>query len=602
MVTRNGHYLKLIDFGLADTFSHSILKQPAGTLRYMSPEQATMAQPDVRNDIYSFGILLSDFSLRDSKYNKVEARCLSPIDRRYQNVDELLGDLRGTGHRHRWLWVSAMVLALALIALMVGGKIADLSEKATLLEEHTAQLNLRLKVLNHEIIGFSDPHAKARCVALWDTDGDGELSYVEAAAVKSLDQAFTGDTLLRAFPELEHFTGLEEINANAFHGCSHLEELRLPRTIRYLRQNALRQTALPLIVIPSSVAAIGDHVLDDCPQLETVVFESVLPNTNVGVVPLQNCPRLSAIFVPDYWMSPDNAKNAWHQLTRLVHRHIPFEDAVVKKLCVAHWDRDGDRELSIFEAMQVSDLGAVFSGNRQIERFPELRYFTGLSEIPASCFERCKRLSVVSLPRSIKAIQQNAFLDCDLRSVFIPASVSFIASTAISACPRLTEVVVSRDNPCYDSREHCNAIIDSRTRQMVSASTTATIPRSVRSLSDECFNWFNREELVLPAQITHLGLWSLTSCFGRVYCESSVPPEFNSQNGSAYLFPPGFMGFPEPKIYVPIGSIQAYAEAEGWKLFAHRLREYPATKQFEPIWTNPVSWKICTFVPKYREG
>ena len=40
MITHNGGYVKLIDFGLADTDSHTILKQPAGTLRYMAPEQA----------------------------------------------------------------------------------------------------------------------------------------------------------------------------------------------------------------------------------------------------------------------------------------------------------------------------------------------------------------------------------------------------------------------------------------------------------------------------------------------------------------------------------------------------------------------------------
>ncbi|MBR1464078.1 MAG: serine/threonine protein kinase [Prevotella sp.] len=63
MVTHNGHYLKVIDFGLADTDSHAILKQPAGTLKYMSPEQAQQAIPDVRNDIYSLGIIFQEMEL-----------------------------------------------------------------------------------------------------------------------------------------------------------------------------------------------------------------------------------------------------------------------------------------------------------------------------------------------------------------------------------------------------------------------------------------------------------------------------------------------------------------------------------------------------------
>lgn len=63
MVTHNGHYLKIIDFGLADTDSHAILKQPASTLKYMAPEQAQHAVPDVRNDIYSLGVILQEMEL-----------------------------------------------------------------------------------------------------------------------------------------------------------------------------------------------------------------------------------------------------------------------------------------------------------------------------------------------------------------------------------------------------------------------------------------------------------------------------------------------------------------------------------------------------------
>lgn len=63
MVTHNGSYVKLIDFGLADTDSHAILKQPAGTMKYMAPEQAAKAMPDVRNDIYSLGIIFQEMEL-----------------------------------------------------------------------------------------------------------------------------------------------------------------------------------------------------------------------------------------------------------------------------------------------------------------------------------------------------------------------------------------------------------------------------------------------------------------------------------------------------------------------------------------------------------
>lgn len=190
MITHNGSYVKLIDFGLADTDSHAILKQPAGTLKYMAPEQAQKAQPDVRNDIYSLGVMLQEMSI----YNKVAERCLRPIHQRYQNMDDLLADLQKP---RKWPFKLLAVALLAVVVILaLVSKVYDVSRKAADLERHTAELNLQMKVLNHEIIGFVDPEAKLQCVSHWDTDHDGELSYQEAAAVKSLGDVFTKDTLL----------------------------------------------------------------------------------------------------------------------------------------------------------------------------------------------------------------------------------------------------------------------------------------------------------------------------------------------------------------------------------------------------------------------
>ena len=63
IITHNGENVKLIDFGLADTDSHAVLKQPAGTPRYMSPEQMQDSVADVRNDIYSLGIIFQQMKL-----------------------------------------------------------------------------------------------------------------------------------------------------------------------------------------------------------------------------------------------------------------------------------------------------------------------------------------------------------------------------------------------------------------------------------------------------------------------------------------------------------------------------------------------------------
>ena len=113
IITHNGENVKLIDFGLADTDSHAVLKQPAGTPRYMSPEQMHTSVADVRNDIYSLGIIFQQMKLGLS-YRSIIKRCILPIDRRYPNVQALQKDVV----RQRTCVIWGMILAVALLFLM----------------------------------------------------------------------------------------------------------------------------------------------------------------------------------------------------------------------------------------------------------------------------------------------------------------------------------------------------------------------------------------------------------------------------------------------------------------------------------------------------
>ena len=115
MVTRNGERVKIIDFGLADSDRNALLKQPAGTLSYMSPEQAQSSMPDMRNDIYSLGLILEQMQLGRA-YKKVVERCLMPIDRRWNNMEEILAEFARIEKR-RWPLVVNILVAMLLLAL-----------------------------------------------------------------------------------------------------------------------------------------------------------------------------------------------------------------------------------------------------------------------------------------------------------------------------------------------------------------------------------------------------------------------------------------------------------------------------------------------------
>lgn len=118
MIAHNGLQVKVIDFGMADTDSHTTLKQPAGTLRYMAPEQTTAYTPDVRNDIYSLGLIMQDMN-PGKPYRQIIERCLRPIDQRYANTNELRNAIDSSlaSRRRRRQWAIASVGALCLAAL-----------------------------------------------------------------------------------------------------------------------------------------------------------------------------------------------------------------------------------------------------------------------------------------------------------------------------------------------------------------------------------------------------------------------------------------------------------------------------------------------------
>lgn len=113
MITHNGGAVKLIDFGLSDADNYAVLKQPAGTDGFASPEQQTEDIPDVRNDIYSLGVIFRQMRLGWS-YRMVARHCLLPLEQRFPNVHSLRQHLRSYHHRS----VAGVTLSLLVVLIL----------------------------------------------------------------------------------------------------------------------------------------------------------------------------------------------------------------------------------------------------------------------------------------------------------------------------------------------------------------------------------------------------------------------------------------------------------------------------------------------------
>ena len=141
LITRNGEHLKLIDFGLADSDSYDILKQPAGTSGYMSPEQKITAVADVRNDIYSLGVILGEMKIG---YASIINRCKLPIDKRYQSIAELENDFSNKATQKRRYLLFVAVVVFVVIAGIWGYSVSKQeqvsvaveSDKSVIVDKH----------------------------------------------------------------------------------------------------------------------------------------------------------------------------------------------------------------------------------------------------------------------------------------------------------------------------------------------------------------------------------------------------------------------------------------------------------------------------------
>ncbi|MCR5325632.1 MAG: leucine-rich repeat protein [Bacteroidales bacterium] len=140
-------------------------------------------------------------------------------------------------------------------------------------------------------IVFADPTVKAICVANWDTNNDGELSFSEAAAVTTIPySAFAENTTITSFDEFQYFTGVTLMQYDSdydegmdyygtFYRCTSLRSITLPSTLTKIPFGCFRGcSALEKIIIPASVNTIEQVAFLGCENLY-VYMESETPCT-----------------------------------------------------------------------------------------------------------------------------------------------------------------------------------------------------------------------------------------------------------------------------------------------------------------------------------
>ena len=175
----------------------------------------------------------------------------------------------------------------------------------------------------------------------------------------------------------------------------------------------------------------------------------------------------------------------------------------------------GDLEIPSKVYVGSTELTVTSVGARALSGNPELTSVTipeGVTSIGNYAFYACSGLTSVSIPSSVTSIGNNAFSNCSLTSVTIPSNVTSIGFSPFG-CPGLTSISVESGNSVYDSRNNCNAIIETATNTLIQGCKNTIFPEGVTSIGNGAFSGCSSlTSVTIPTSVTSIGSSAFNSC------------------------------------------------------------------------------------------
>ena len=248
--------------------------------------------------------------------------------------------------------------------------------------------------------------------------------------------------------------------------------ITLPATVTYngvtysvtsIGYNAFQYcTSLTAITIPESVTDIKNAAFNGCSSLTDITIPEGSLLTNIGYNTFQNCSSLTCITIPKGVTDIKNsAFNGCSSLT----------------------------DITIPEGSLLTNIG----------------YYA---------FNGCSSLTGITIPESVTSIGEEAFVGCSsLTAIAIPKGVMSVGDHPFKYCSNLVSIIVEEGNVVYDSRNGCNAIIETSSNTLIQGCSETIIPESVTSIGDCAFEGCtNLTSIILPEILMSIGDWAFKSC------------------------------------------------------------------------------------------
>lgn len=295
------------------------------------------------------------------------------------------------------------------------------------------------------------------------------------------------------------------IAASAFFHCSNLTSIDIPENVTNIGNNAFNGcTGLTSIKISDGVTSIGESAFSHCSGLTSVD----IPNSieSIGERAFESCTCLTSIKIPNTVTIIET--NTFAGCIGLTSIEIPTGVTTIGSGAFSNCSNLSS--MSIPSTIQSIGWGAF----QYCTSLTSIQIPNSLKSIGFYAFEGCTGLTSLLIPEGVTSIGTSAFSGCtSLTSISISGSVTSIGTSAFSGCTELEEITICQDNPTYDSRNNCNAIIETESNSLVIGCKNSTIPEGVLIIGISAFaNCKGLSSLTLPSSIKHIQKYAFQGC------------------------------------------------------------------------------------------